>query len=333
MSTGTATRQGQRQGPVDQVKQNHTVTIAGPRLAYHPAVEERFGVDKSAWTALVDAIFPTATTAESVILALSYCKARRLDPFKRVVHIVPIWSKAEGKMVDTVWPGIGELRTTAFRTGQYVGKDEAIFGPLITKDLGGVQVTFPEWCQVTVYRLVNGVRAPWVGPKVFWLETYATAKRDTDAPNEMWRNRVFGQIEKCAEAAALRAGFPEEIGGDYIPEEVERGDRPVLNVQGRVTKSEAIAGALGAQRGATTVASETSQQTEQSGDAGGHVEDAEPQIQKSPLEQLTDLIAKATAEDLPNLRGDVATDDRLSPADKTACEAAIKAREAELKKK
>lgn len=333
MSTGTATRQGQRQQPVDQVKQTHTVTIAGPRLPYHPAVEERFGVDKSAWTALVDAIFPTATTAESVILALSYCKARRLDPFKRVVHIVPIWSKAEGKMVDTVWPGIGELRTTAFRTGQYVGKDEAIFGPLITKDLGGVQVTFPEWCQVTVYRLVNGVRAPWVGPKVFWLETYATSARNSDSPNEMWRNRVFGQIEKCAEAAALRTAFPEELGGDLIPEEVERGDRPVLNVQGRVTKSEVIAGALGAQRWATTVASETSQQTEQSGDAGGHVEDAEQQAQKSPLEQLTELIAKATADELPNLRGDVATDDRLSPADKTACEVAIKARDAELKKK
>lgn len=333
MSTGTATRQGQRQGPVDQVKQNHTVTIAGPRLPYHPAVEERFGVDKSAWTALVDAIFPTATTAESVILALSYCKARRLDPFKRVVHIVPIYSKAEGKMVDTVWPGIGELRTTAFRTGQYVGKDEAIFGPLISKDLGGVQVTFPEWCQVTVYRLVNGVRAPWVGPKVFWLETYATARRDTEAPNEMWRNRVFGQIEKCAEAAALRAGFPEEIGGDYIPEEVERGDSPVLNVQGRVTKSEVIAGALGAQRGATTVTSETASHGDQTGDSVGHVEETESQVQKSPVDDLLAIIAKATADELPNLRGDVATDDRLSPADKTACEVAIKARDAELKKK
>jgi hypothetical protein len=37
----------------------------------------------------------------------------------------------------------------------------------------------------------------------------------------MWCRRPFGQIEKCAEAAALRRAFPEEIGNEYTAEEME----------------------------------------------------------------------------------------------------------------
>lgn len=194
--------------------------IAQPRLPYHPAIEERFGIDKSQWKALVEAVFPLATTTDSVILALSYCKARKLDPFKRVVHIVPIWNKNIGRMVDTVWPGIGELRTTAHRTGCYAGKCETLFGPDVHEELGGVPMVFPEWAQITVKRIVCGQVVDFAGPRVYWKETYATAKRDTDAPNEMWRDRPRGQIDKCAEAAALRTAFPEEIGGDLIEDEV-----------------------------------------------------------------------------------------------------------------
>lgn len=194
--------------------------VPPPRLPYHPRVGEVYGIDRGQWKALVEAIFPNATTVDSVVLALSYCKARKLDPFKRNVHIVPIWNRDLGKLVDTIWPGIGELRTTAFRTGEYAGRSEAVFGPTIIKKIGKVDVTYPEWCQVTVFRIVKGDKREFAGPKVHWIETYATYKRDDDTPNEMWHSRPFGQIEKCAEAAALRAGFPEEIGSDYIPEEV-----------------------------------------------------------------------------------------------------------------
>lgn len=205
--------------------------IAGPRLPYHPLIEQRFGIDRASWKALVEAVFPNATSVESVILALSYCRARKLDPFKRNVHIVPIWNKQTGGMIDTIWPGIGELRTTAFRTGEYAGRDQTVFGPTITKKIGNVEMTFPEWSQVTVYRMVKGQKVAFAGPQVFWLETYATAKRNDDTPNEMWQTRPWGQIDKCGEAAALRAAFPEECGGDYIPEEVQHG-KAVTTVEG-----------------------------------------------------------------------------------------------------
>lgn len=198
-----------------------TLALSGPRLPYHPAIEERFGINKAAWKALVEAIFPNATTTESVILALSYCQARKLDPFKRNVHIVPIWSKDLGAMVDTVWPGIGELRTTAFRTGEYAGRCATDYGPDVTQKVGVVQMTFPSWAQVTVVRMIRGEKVEFCGPRAYWLETYATRSRNDKSPNEMWATRPRGQIEKCAEAAALRAAFPEETGGDFIPDEVQ----------------------------------------------------------------------------------------------------------------
>ncbi|MBN9497824.1 MAG: phage recombination protein Bet [Alphaproteobacteria bacterium] len=201
-------------------------TISPPRLPYPKGLEERFGVDRASWKALVEAVFPAAKTPDSVVLALSYCKARRLDPFKRVVHIVPIWDSESSSMKETVWPGIAEHRTTAFRTKAYAGADAATFGETIERTFEGktkkgevkATVRFPEWCQLTVYRLIDGQRVPVPGPRVYWLETYSRMGR-TEVPNDMWQKRPNGQIEKCAEAAALRRAFPEELGDEAVVEE------------------------------------------------------------------------------------------------------------------
>jgi len=199
-----------------------TAMVAAPRLPYHAAIQERYGVDKSGWKALVEAIFPDAQTTDAVVLALAYAKQRNLDVFKRQVHIVPIWNKKLRRLVETVWPGISELRTTAFRTGHYVGRDATAFGPPATKtwktESGKVEVAFPEWAQITLYRNTEAGRAAFPGPRVYWLETFGTMKGG--APNSMWERRPSGQLEKCAEAGALRAAFPEEIGNDFIAEEV-----------------------------------------------------------------------------------------------------------------
>lgn len=233
--------------------------IGGPRLPFHPAVEERFGIDRASWKALVEAIFPNATSVESVILALSYCRARNLDPFKRNVHIVPIWNKELGCLVDTIWPGIGELRTTAFRTGEYAGRSETEFGADITAKVGNVEMTYPEWARVSVFRMIKGQRVEFSGPRVYWIETYATAKRTDDSPNEMWRDRPRGQIDKCAEAAALRAAFPEEIGGDYAHDEIrpfERGGL-VLDQRPKPMGLEKLSAALDGSPAQPTVASDS----------------------------------------------------------------------------
>src|ERR1017187_2087564 len=181
MKTQTAERTDT--GDIEIAENKGAVAIfAPPRLPFHDAIKQRFGIDRGAWKVLTEAIFPAAKTPDAIVMALSYWKVRNLDIMKRPVHIVPMWSSAAGGMVETVWPGIAELRTTAFRTGQYAGCDEAEFGPIIEQDFSGkvkgkdgwkdktVRVSFPEWCRLTIYREVKGTIRKFAGPKVKWTE-------------------------------------------------------------------------------------------------------------------------------------------------------------------
>jgi hypothetical protein len=71
-----------------------------------------------------------------------------------------------------------------------------------------------------VYRMVAGEPRRFFSGRVYWKESYATAANGTSLPNAMWMKRGFGQLEKCAEALALRRGFPE-IGAQPTREEME----------------------------------------------------------------------------------------------------------------
>jgi len=168
---------------------------------------------------LRSSFYPEASI-ESVRMVLAYCRVSGLDPMKRPVHIVPVWSAKAGCMVDTIMPGIGLYRILAARTGQYCGKSEPEFGPDTTRKLDGTEITFPAWCKVTVLRQICGQTREFTA-KEFWVENYAVAKRGTIAPNAMWKKRPYGQLAKCAEAQALRMAFPEEAGGTYTAEEME----------------------------------------------------------------------------------------------------------------
>jgi len=238
----TTTTKPQQRNQTSPPAQNAVAVLAAPRLLPpEDKVLAEYDVNREGWRTLTESIFPAAKTVTSVMMALDYCKRRKLDVFKHPVHIVPIWNSqagenGKGAMVETIWPGINELRTTAIRTGQYAGMDVPVFGPSITETFEGkikkwknndsyyetetAEVTYPEWCQITVFRLLGGNRVPFPGPRVYWVETYARIKSNVDIPNSMWQNRPNGQLEKCAEAAALRRAFPEELGSDYSIDEI-----------------------------------------------------------------------------------------------------------------
>lgn len=171
---------------------------------------------------LRNSLYPGATDG-SIMLVIGYCKASNLDPMQKPVHIVPMNVKKPGtrdqyEWRDTIMPGIGLYRIQAARTGEHVGTSEPEFGPMITVTLAGKPYTFPEWCKVTVYRWKHGAARAYEG-KEYWLENYATAGRNTEDPNSMWKKRSRGQIAKCAEAQALRRGFPE-VGEQPTAEEM-----------------------------------------------------------------------------------------------------------------
>lgn len=199
---------------------------------------QRLGITEGQWKTLVEAIWPSAKTVDGVIMAIDYCKSRQLDPFKKPVHIVPMWNSALGQEVETVWPGINDYRTTASRTGQWAGNDDCQFGPTCKRAFKEAveregrnnqkyvvraecpEIEFPEWAQITVYKIIGGQRVPFVGPKVRFLEIFS-GQKGLRVPNDRWQLAPWQMIEKCAEAAALRRAFPEEFAGTYTAEEME----------------------------------------------------------------------------------------------------------------
>jgi len=194
---------------------------------------------------LSSSLYPGAAH-NSVVMVLAYCQAAHLDPMLKPVHIVPIWNKDTKKMQDTVMPGIGLYRIQAARTGQYAGISDPEYGPPITAKLSGVDVTYPEWCRVTVKRqMANGLVAEFTANER-WLENYATASKDSAAPNAMWKRRAFAQLAKCAEAQALRKAFPE-VGSAPTADEMEgkafeEAIRDVTPIQQAQPEPEALSG-------------------------------------------------------------------------------------------
>lgn len=172
---------------------------------------------------LQNSLYPGAQET-SIKMVINYCKAAGLDPMQKPVHLVPMSVKKGGtkeyEWRDVVMPGIGLYRTQAARSGSYAGMTEPEFGEDVTENLGGVNITFPRWCKTTIKRqMPNGTIVEFTA-KEFWKENYATAGKDSIAPNAMWKKRPYAQIAKCAEAQALRKAFPE-IGAAPTAEEME----------------------------------------------------------------------------------------------------------------
>lgn len=168
---------------------------------------------------LQSSLYPGAAL-DSIKMVLGYCRASGLDPMQKPVHIVPMWDGKNKQMRDVVMPGIGLYRTQAARSNAYAGISEPEFGPDVTETLGSAEVTYPKWCKVTVKRrLPDGSVADFTAVER-WKENYATASKDTSAPNAMWKKRPYGQLAKCAQAQALRMAFPE-IGAAATAEEME----------------------------------------------------------------------------------------------------------------
>ena len=180
-----------------------------------------YDVDQSMWSALTSSIFPGAKP-ESIVMAVEYAKARNLDIMKKPCHIVPMHVKdaktGQSQWRDVIMPSITEHRITASRSNSYAGIDSPVFGPMISAQFGNSTHTVPEFCTVTVYRIIHGEKVAFSHTE-FFEEACSTVK-DGDL-NSMWKKRKRGQLAKCAEAGALRKAFPEEIGSEYTVEEMQ----------------------------------------------------------------------------------------------------------------
>lgn len=143
-----------------------------------------------------------------LIYFLQVCRATGLNPLSKQIYAVYRWSKRAGKEVMVIQVGIDGLRSVAERTKLYAGSDA---GEIEMREDGN-----PVMATVTVYKLnsITGERMP----------TTASARWSEYAPNplsDFWVRMPTNQLEKCAEAKALRKAFPN-TAQLYIQEEVER---------------------------------------------------------------------------------------------------------------
>lgn len=217
---------------------NAVVQTDAPAL---PMAVSRRGIDEAAWRTAMTSLFPGAKP-ESVLMVFDYCKARKLDPLKKPCHIVPMQVRdADGNYVwrDVVMPGIYEYRTTAQRTGEYMGHSRPEYGDMV-EFLGA---TVPEWCELTVYRWNSAAKQKVEYPvRVYFRECAGTAKDKKTGEqylNQRWRTAPIQMMTKVCEAAGLREAFPDEFGGEPTYEEMD----------GRVVEHEAAQPASGNPRG------------------------------------------------------------------------------------
>jgi phage recombination protein Bet len=141
-------------------------------------------------------------TPEELKLFL-YDNARQgVHPLDKLIH----FTKRNNKYTPIT--SIDFMRIRAMDSGECLGNDEATFT--------GTPGTASFEARVTVYRHVQGQRAPFS----------ATARWSEYKPDHdfMWKKMPHVMLGKCAEALALRKGFPKQLSGLYVKEEMQQAE-------------------------------------------------------------------------------------------------------------
>ena len=166
------------------------------------------------------AVFPDANDGE---LALFFhdCQRQNCHPLDRLIHPTVYVDQKTGKRRYVAVTSIDLMRSRAADSGGYAGSDEPEFGPEVQdKDGYGKDYKRPEWCRVTIHRLVQGQRSAFTH-KAWWTEYYPG-----DGRGQMWRKMPHNQLAKCTEAAALRKAFPRELERAYVEGESSEYEAP-----------------------------------------------------------------------------------------------------------
>jgi hypothetical protein len=148
-------------------------------------------------------VAPEATDAELELFFYD-CRRRGVHPLDKLIH----FTKRQGKYTPVT--SIDFFRSRAGATREHMGTDDATY----TGQPGDLDFA----ATVTVYRQVQLEKCAFT----------ATARFAEFAPpppnNFMWSRMPHNQLAKCAEAQALRKGFPLELEGLHIVDEMQNLD-------------------------------------------------------------------------------------------------------------
>lgn len=168
-------------------------------------------------------------------LFTAVCANTGLDPFARQIFPVLRKNRRENRTDMTIQVGIDGLRLIAQRTGEYEGQ-----GPLEWCGNDGKWVDIwlksepPAAARASVYRA--GFREPLVRTVLYksYCQSY------DGKPTGLWKTMGEHMLAKCAEAAAIRAAFPQETSGIYTRDEMMQADnRDVIDLQPEPTPAAA----------------------------------------------------------------------------------------------
>ncbi len=159
--------------------------------------------------------FAQGATDDELAMYVRDCRRQGADPRDRLIH----FSKRGGKYTPIT--SIDFMRTRAADTGEYAGSADARF----TGEPGKPNFA----ATVTVYRFVQGQKCEFTAT-ARWSEYYPG-----DQGGHMWRKMPHTMTAKCAEALALRKGFPRQLAGLYAREELAQADSPATTGEPAVT--------------------------------------------------------------------------------------------------
>jgi phage recombination protein Bet len=231
----TATQERTHTGPVvDVPNQAHALEVAQPRADERsestaeapPIAGMRFTREQ---IDLLKRTIAKGATDEELELFLHVCQRTGLDPFAKQIHAVKRKVKENGKWRDAMsyQTGIDGFRLIAERTGKYQGQTPQEW---CGKDGVWRQVWLedgepPVAARCGVYH--HGFREPLYAVALYREYVQLADEYDEQgnktgkkAANKMWGNMPANQLSKCAEALALRKGFPQELSGIYTFDEM-----------------------------------------------------------------------------------------------------------------
>ncbi len=145
-------------------------------------------------------------TEDEMKLHFFNCARRGVHPLDKLIHFIVHTTQRDGRVYTPV-TSIDFFRKQAESSGCYAGSDDAV----IAKPDGGTWTA-----TVTVWKIVKGTRCPFTAT-ARWNEYCPKPPKDM-----MWKKMPHTMLAKCAEALALRKGFPGQLHGLYITEEMEQ---------------------------------------------------------------------------------------------------------------
>lgn len=208
-------------------------------------------------------------TPKEMDIAKEFCRFYGANPFVKDIHFFVFDAKDPDKRNMVPVLAIQQYRKTAARSGNFrpasarpvFTYDEALVGPANPRGIVDCAVTVFQFSHGQWHDVVGVVRwderAPIVtgGSEGFeyvetgevWPDTGRPKKKKVpkgdkvaiiDPGKTNWLNMPETMLAKCAEADAIRKGWPEQVAGSYVDGELDRAEVLELSAEEIITKAE-----------------------------------------------------------------------------------------------